>query len=61
MCDFALAGGGESPDRGLAPACAGSYSRRTRPLCWGSEDAADLLTLREELLALLSEGLTGGG
>lgn len=61
VCDFALAGGGDPPDRGLSPACAGAYARRPRPLCGSVEDAADRRRLREQLLAARSASVTGSG
>lgn len=61
VCDFALAGGGAGSDLGLAPACAGAFEPRKRPLCGGLEDAADRHKLRDLLLAERRAAVTGSG
>ena len=61
VCDFAQANGGGRPDQALSPVCAGAFEHRTRPLCGSVEDAADRRRLREQLLAVRSAALTGGG
>ena len=43
----------------MAPACAGAYQRRARPLCGAEDDADDRRRLREQLLALRCHSVTG--
>ena len=43
----------------MAPACAGAYQQRARPLCGAEDDAVDRWRLRERLLALRSHSVTG--
>ena len=59
VCDFAPADGGQGSEVRLAPACAGAYRLRGRPLCGGEDDAVDRRRLREQLLALRSPSVTG--
>ena len=59
VCDFAPADGGQGSEVQLAPACAGAYRLRGRPLCGGEDDAVDRRRLREQLLVLRSPSVTG--
>jgi hypothetical protein len=59
VCDFAPADGGQEPKGRLAPACAGAYQQRARPLCGAEDDADDRRRLREQLLAVRSHPVTG--
>ena len=59
VCDFARIDGGLGPDWRLAPACAGAFQQRARPLCGSEDDAVDRRRLREQLLAVRSSSVTG--